>query len=144
MYVCQPAITRSVSTAFPISCYLPTIVAVYTMCQVAWYSSLCAPDLLSRGCVLLWYIVYARHSRPILSVSIHLSVSLSPAEYLPPSVMLPPRRLQMLFEQAISHQVAACTYHCLQEEGEGCSLLSDHACSRCVSSGWPNVLLCVV
>lgn len=59
----------------------------------------------------------------------------SPA-YLPPSVMLPPRRLQTLLKQAVELQRERCLYHNTKldqglESGlDSVSLLLDHTCSR--------------
>ncbi|XP_041648436.1 WD repeat-containing protein 26 [Cheilinus undulatus] len=52
--------------------------------------------------------------------------------YLPPSVMLPPRRLQTLLKQAVELQRDRCLYHNtkLDEGLDSVSLLLDHACSR--------------
>lgn len=52
--------------------------------------------------------------------------------YLPPTVMLPPRRLQTLLGQAIEHQKDRCLYHNAKSDDdlENISLLMDHACSR--------------
>ncbi|XP_034553774.1 WD repeat-containing protein 26 isoform X2 [Notolabrus celidotus] len=52
--------------------------------------------------------------------------------YLPPSVMLPPRRLQTLLKQAVELQRDRCLYHNTKLDGglDSVSLLLDHACSR--------------
>ncbi|TKS81537.1 WD repeat-containing protein 26 [Collichthys lucidus] len=52
--------------------------------------------------------------------------------YLPPSVMLPPRRLQTLLKQAVELQRERCLYHNTKLDGglDSVSLLLDHACSR--------------
>ncbi|XP_038654845.1 WD repeat-containing protein 26 isoform X2 [Scyliorhinus canicula] len=52
--------------------------------------------------------------------------------YLPPSVMLPPRRLQTLLRQAVDLQRDRCLYHNTKLDGtlDPMSLLMDHACSR--------------
>ncbi|KAG7262749.1 hypothetical protein CRUP_028410 [Coryphaenoides rupestris] len=52
--------------------------------------------------------------------------------YLPPSVMLPPRRLQTLLRQAVELQRERCLYHNTKMDGgmDSVSLLLDHACSR--------------
>ncbi|XP_043914744.1 WD repeat-containing protein 26 isoform X4 [Protopterus annectens] len=53
--------------------------------------------------------------------------------YLPPSVMLPPRRLQTLLRQAVELQRDRCLYHNtkLDNHLDSVSLLIDHVCSRC-------------
>ncbi|XP_032876496.1 WD repeat-containing protein 26 isoform X1 [Amblyraja radiata] len=53
--------------------------------------------------------------------------------YLPPSVMLPPRRLQTLLRQAVELQRDRCLYHNTKLDGnlDSMSLLIDHVCSRC-------------
>ncbi|BES94914.1 CTLH [Nesidiocoris tenuis] len=53
-------------------------------------------------------------------------------EFLPPSIMLPPRRLHALLCQAVELQKERCPYHNTKmEEGvENASLLIDHKCSR--------------
>nr|XP_036858726.1 WD repeat-containing protein 26 isoform X2 [Manis javanica] len=52
--------------------------------------------------------------------------------YLPPSVMLPPRRLQTLLRQAVELQRDRCLYHNtkLDNNLDSVSLLLDHVCSR--------------
>ncbi|KAJ0066232.1 hypothetical protein NL108_004113, partial [Boleophthalmus pectinirostris] len=52
--------------------------------------------------------------------------------YLPPSVMLPPRRLQTLLKQAVELQRERCLYHNtkLVSGLDSVSLLLDHTCSR--------------
>uniref|UniRef100_A0A3Q1H094 WD repeat-containing protein 26 n=1 Tax=Anabas testudineus TaxID=64144 RepID=A0A3Q1H094_ANATE len=52
--------------------------------------------------------------------------------YLPPSVMLPPRRLQTLLKQAVELQRERCLYHNTKLDTglDSVSLLLDHACSR--------------
>ncbi|XP_012688988.2 WD repeat-containing protein 26 isoform X2 [Clupea harengus] len=51
--------------------------------------------------------------------------------YLPPSVMLPPRRLQTLLRQAVELQRERCLYHNTKLDGSlgSVSLLLDHVCS---------------
>lgn len=52
--------------------------------------------------------------------------------YLPPTIMLPPRRLHSLLCQAVEHQKHQCPYHNIKN-GSGLddiSLLVDHHCSR--------------
>lgn len=55
-----------------------------------------------------------------------------PSEYLPPAVMLPPRRLRTLLCQAVKLQKEQCPFHNdLNESGlEGVSLLVDHVCDK--------------
>ncbi|KAI4486653.1 hypothetical protein M0804_006023 [Polistes exclamans] len=52
--------------------------------------------------------------------------------YLPPSIMLPPRRLHSLLCQAVEMQNQQCTYHVthMQTSLENVSLLVDHSCSK--------------
>ncbi|XP_031722090.1 WD repeat-containing protein 26 [Anarrhichthys ocellatus] len=52
--------------------------------------------------------------------------------YLPPSVMLPPRRMQTLLRQAVELQRDRCLYHNtkLDSNLDSVSLLLDHVCSR--------------
>uniref|UniRef100_A0A674MN12 WD repeat-containing protein 26 n=1 Tax=Takifugu rubripes TaxID=31033 RepID=A0A674MN12_TAKRU len=52
--------------------------------------------------------------------------------YLPPSVMLPPRRLQTLLRQAVELQMDRCLYHNtkLDSNLDSVSLLLDHVCGR--------------
>ncbi|XP_011137847.1 WD repeat-containing protein 26 isoform X1 [Harpegnathos saltator] len=53
--------------------------------------------------------------------------------YLPPSIMLPPRRLHSLLCQAVEMQNQQCTYHVThtqQTSLENVSLLVDHSCSK--------------
>ncbi|KAE8750615.1 hypothetical protein FOCC_FOCC002595 [Frankliniella occidentalis] len=51
--------------------------------------------------------------------------------FLPPSIMLPPRRLYSLLDQAVTLQKQNCPYHNAKCEGSAdyVSLLSDHHCS---------------
>lgn len=58
------------------------------------------------------------------------------AAYLPPSVMLPPRRLQTLLRQAVELQRDRCLYHNtkLDNNLDSVSLLLDHVCSRWVAA----------
>lgn len=55
-------------------------------------------------------------------------------DYLPPSIMLPPRRLQTLVKQARKLQVESCPYHNFklddEESWDDQSLLEDHVCSK--------------
>ncbi|XP_032671548.1 WD repeat-containing protein 26 isoform X3 [Odontomachus brunneus] len=54
-------------------------------------------------------------------------------KYLPPSIMLPPRRLHSLLCQAVEMQNQQCTYHIThtqQTNLENVSLLVDHSCSK--------------
>lgn len=53
-------------------------------------------------------------------------------QYLPPSVMLPPRRLRTLLCQAIELQKERCPYHNNNTENslDSFSLLVDHVCSK--------------
>jgi hypothetical protein len=56
--------------------------------------------------------------------------------YLPASIMLPPRRLQTIFTQALHHQVDQCLYHSHSPERmSSYSLLNDHTCTRSVYTG---------
>lgn len=52
--------------------------------------------------------------------------------YLPPSIMLPPRRLQSLLNQAIELQAQKCSYHntTLGMGLDTVSLLVDHCCPQ--------------
>ncbi|XP_049901756.1 WD repeat-containing protein 26 isoform X4 [Epinephelus moara] len=61
-----------------------------------------------------------------------LPYPLSHKAYLPPSVMLPPRRLQTLLKQAVELQRERCLYHNTKLDSglDSVSLLLDHACSR--------------
>lgn len=54
------------------------------------------------------------------------------AAFLPPSVMLPPRRLFTLLHQAVELQKDRCLYHNTgrDERLQDVSLLMDHSCSR--------------
>nr|CAD7571266.1 unnamed protein product [Timema californicum] len=54
-------------------------------------------------------------------------------EFLPPSIMLPPRRLHTLLCQAVEHQKHRCPYHNTRSDEEGLedlSLLVDHYCTK--------------
>lgn len=54
--------------------------------------------------------------------------------FLPPSIMLPPHRLETLILQAVEQQRTQCAYHNTRSDsqvlGSGGSLLMDHTCSR--------------
>ncbi|XP_026140527.1 WD repeat-containing protein 26-like isoform X1 [Carassius auratus] len=54
------------------------------------------------------------------------------SSFLPPSVMLPPRRLQTLLRQAVELQRDRCLYHNTKLDSglDNVSLLIDHVCSR--------------
>lgn len=56
----------------------------------------------------------------------------APTAYLPPSVMLPPRRLQTLLKQALELQRERCLYHNTKLDSglDSVSLLLDHTCNR--------------
>ncbi|CAF1217874.1 unnamed protein product [Rotaria sp. Silwood1] len=53
-------------------------------------------------------------------------------KYLPPDVMLPPKRLESLLSQAVELQQERCTYHVKPGtlKLDDVSLLKDHACSK--------------
>lgn len=65
------------------------------------------------------------------------------AAYLPPSVMLPPRRLQTLLRQAVELQRDRCLYHNtkLDNNLDSVSLLLDHVCSRLAAAPHGTSLL---
>ncbi|XP_021957244.1 WD repeat-containing protein 26 [Folsomia candida] len=50
--------------------------------------------------------------------------------FLPPSVMLPPRRLDALLQQAIGWQTDLCPYHNKKWNLEDVSLVVDHKCTK--------------
>jgi hypothetical protein len=49
-------------------------------------------------------------------------------ELLPPSVLIPQQRLEILVEQALQHQQGACEYHNTQDEAF--TLFADHKCGK--------------
>ncbi|GAA94146.1 uncharacterized protein L969DRAFT_46235 [Mixia osmundae IAM 14324] len=49
--------------------------------------------------------------------------------YIPPSTMLPQRRLEQLIGQATQHQIDHCLYHCIEDRP---SLYADHHCDHSV------------
>ncbi|PAA80970.1 hypothetical protein BOX15_Mlig020335g1 [Macrostomum lignano] len=51
-------------------------------------------------------------------------------QFFPPAVMLPPRRLLSLLDEAVQYQLAKCRYHNTDLPVAEVSLLADHACSR--------------
>jgi len=51
-------------------------------------------------------------------------------EYLPPSVMLPPRRLTTLLDQAAQHQRNTCIYHNKGENRCGETFATDNTCTK--------------
>lgn len=50
--------------------------------------------------------------------------------FLPPNVMLPPRRLRCLLKQAVQYQAEQCSCHdiCWRTDLDNVSLLTDHDC----------------
>ena len=50
--------------------------------------------------------------------------------FLPPSIMLPPRRLKILLAQAVQLQVDRCPFHYFERDLSSYSLLADHICTR--------------
>jgi len=63
--------------------------------------------------------------------------------YLPPHVMLPPRRLEALLTQAIDYQCDKCPYHNVKDKGqiESWSFLRDHVCTK---DDFPSVTLQII
>lgn len=63
--------------------------------------------------------------------------------FLPPNVMLPPRRLEALLNQAIDQQCDKCPYHNFKEKSsiDNWSFLRDHICSK---DDFPTVTLQVI
>lgn len=85
------------------------------------------------------HLVYILNSGRVASSDIHFYESIKNicilcvcVAYLPPSVMLPPRRLQTLLKQAVELQRERCLYHNTKLDTglDSVSLLLDHACSR--------------
>ena len=50
--------------------------------------------------------------------------------FFPPNIMLPPKRLNRLLQQAIEMQTEKCNFHCVCSNVENYSLLTDHICTR--------------
>lgn len=71
---------------------------------------------------------------PCAAVNLYGAFSSLFVAYLPPSVMLPPRRLHTLLRQAVELQRDRCLYHNtkLDNNLDSVSLLLDHVCSRFV------------
>lgn len=66
----------------------------------------------------------------VLGIPYIISLSYSHAfllEYIPPSVMIPPRRMEALLQQAQAFQRNTCLYH---NTSTSFSLYSDHECDR--------------
>jgi WD40 repeat protein len=63
--------------------------------------------------------------------------------FLPPNVMLPPRRLEALLHQAIEFQCDKCSFHNFKEKSsiDSWSFLRDHACSK---EDFPTVTLQII
>lgn len=63
--------------------------------------------------------------------------------FLPPNVMLPPRRLEVLLNQAIEYQCDKCPFHNFKEKSsiDNWSFLRDHVCSK---EDFPTVTLQVI
>ncbi|KAJ7343183.1 WD40 repeat-like protein [Mycena albidolilacea] len=70
----------------------------------------------------------AGNSRRILLENLH--------RYIPPSIMVPPRRFSTLLHQANEFQRQQCVYHNTPSSPAGFSLFSDH---RCDKTGFPRV-----
>ncbi|KAJ6525716.1 WD40-repeat-containing domain protein [Mycena capillaripes] len=70
----------------------------------------------------------AGNSRRILLENLH--------RYIPPSIMIPPRRFSTLLHQANAYQRQQCVYHNLPTSPTGFSLFSDHQCDK---TGFPRV-----
>ncbi|KAJ6597194.1 WD40 repeat-like protein [Mycena vulgaris] len=64
----------------------------------------------------------AGNSRRILLDNLH--------RYIPPSIMVPPRRFSTLLYQANAYQRQQCVYHNLPTSSPGFSLFSDHQCDK--------------
>jgi hypothetical protein len=58
---------------------------------------------------------------------VHLHIDTA---FLPASVMLPPRRLKTLLNQAVQLQVERCPFHYVEQSAADYCLLTDHICSR--------------
>ncbi|KAJ7444832.1 WD40-repeat-containing domain protein [Mycena latifolia] len=67
-------------------------------------------------------------SRRILLDNLH--------RYIPPSIMLPPRRFSTLLHQANAYQWQQCVYHNIPTSSPSFSLFSDHQCDK---TGFPRV-----
>jgi len=48
--------------------------------------------------------------------------------FIPPDIMIPPDRLQLLLSQALTHQISECKYH--RDFKDTHSLLEDHMCEN--------------
>ncbi|KAJ7744979.1 WD40-repeat-containing domain protein [Mycena maculata] len=70
----------------------------------------------------------AGNSRRILLDNLH--------RYIPPSVMIPPRRFSTLLHQANAYQRQQCVYHNIPTSSSGFSLFADHECDK---TGFPRV-----
>ncbi|KAJ7219541.1 WD40-repeat-containing domain protein [Mycena pura] len=70
----------------------------------------------------------AGHSRRMLLDSLH--------RYIPPSIMVPPRRFSTLLHQANAYQRQQCVYHNIPSSPTGFSLFADHQCDK---TGFPRV-----
>lgn len=56
--------------------------------------------------------------------------------YIPPSIMVPPRRFSTLLHQANAYQRQQCVYHNIPTSPTGFSLFSNHQCDE---TGFPRV-----
>ncbi|KAJ7709607.1 WD40 repeat-like protein [Mycena rosella] len=75
----------------------------------------------------------AGHSRRILLDNLH--------RYIPPSIMVPPRRFSTLLHQANAYQRQQCVYHNIPMSSPGFSLFADHQCDK---TGFPRVTTTVL
>lgn len=80
-----------------------------------------------------FYVILRRQADPYVAAIVIIITEWNLcAAYLPPSVMLPPRRLQTLLKQAVELQRERCLYHNTKLDSglDSVSLLLDHGCSR--------------
>lgn len=87
-------------------------------------------SLLEQKEDLYWAGVNIRHS-PAAAADTRAEVMERLQAFLPPSVMLPPRRLTALLGQASQHQQTNCLFHNRRsDEGPPESYATDHRCSK--------------
>uniref|UniRef100_UPI00358E6BB9 WD repeat-containing protein 26-like isoform X1 n=1 Tax=Myxine glutinosa TaxID=7769 RepID=UPI00358E6BB9 len=110
-------------------------IRIHKWIKKMWKRLSCSHSLASEHCKSRkanWKKKMSDSRRPQLS-------AFSPLAFLPPSVMLPPHRLQSLLRQAVELQRARCIYHNTRQEPnlDTVSLFTDHTCSKYALKQFP-------
>lgn len=88
--------------------------------------------MVCRNLVLTSHVICIRLIRPGKGTKSRSMLMDKLQAYLPPSVMLPPSRLNALLNQALELQTLRCLYHNTSQglTLRNSSLLVDHTCSK--------------